>query len=138
MRYRDHIAGRLAATLLVVFWVAQPVFAVAHAQEHAHRYCPAHRAFEEAASSGGSSSTEQAREARTFEQQPPAAPGSLRHETCAFVPASTREELPGPTEVQPAVQACLRVSPPATAPPRPRSSLSVLDTAPKASPPAHV
>jgi hypothetical protein len=138
MRYRDHIAGRLAATLLVVFWVAQPVFAIAHAQEHAHRYCPAHRAFEEASASESTSVAEQAREALSFEQQPPAAPGSLLHEACAFVSASTREELPGPDEVQPAIQACLCVSPPATAPPRPHSSLSILDTAPKASPPAHV
>lgn len=138
MRYRDPIAGRLAATLLVVFWLAQPVFAIAHAQEHAHRYCPAHRAFEEASTNGGTSVAQQAREARTFEQQPPAAPGSLRHEECAFVSASTREELPGPTEVQLPVQTCLCVSQPATAPPRPRSSLSVLATAPKASPPAHV
>lgn len=138
MRYRDHIAGRLAATLLVVFWLAQPVFAVAHAQEHAHRYCPAHRAFEEASVRGGTSVAEQARESRTFEQQPPVAPGSLRHEACAFVSASTREELPPGPELQPTVQVCLAVSPPATAPPRPRSSLSILDTAPKASPPAHV
>jgi hypothetical protein len=137
MRYRDPIAGRLAATLLVVFWVAQPVLAIAHAREHAHRYCPAHRAFEETSLSGGTSLAEQAREVRSFEQQPPASPGTLRHQECAFVPASTREELQGP-EVQPVLQACLVVSPPATAPPRPLSSLSVLDTAPKASPPAHV
>jgi hypothetical protein len=137
MRDRALIAGRLTATLLVVFWVAQPVFAIAHAQEHAHRYCPAHRAFEEASTSEGTSLAERTREARTFEQQPPAASGTLRHETCAFVPASTREERPSP-EVQPLLQTCLTVSPPATAPPRAFSSLSVLDTAPKASPPARV
>jgi hypothetical protein len=137
MRYRDHIAGRLAATLLVVFWVAQPVLAIAHAREHAHRYCPAHRAFEESSSSGDTSLAEQAREDHSFEQQPPASSGTRRHQECAFVPASTREELPGP-EFQPVIQACLVVSRPATAPPRPSSSLSVLDTAPKASPPARV
>jgi hypothetical protein len=137
MRNRAHIAGRLAATLLVVFWIAQPIFAIAHAQEHAHRYCPAHRAFEEASASGDTSLSEQAREARTFEQQPPASSGTPRHEECAFVSASTREELPGP-EAWSVVQACLMVSRPATAPPRPSSSLSVLDNAPKASPPARV
>jgi hypothetical protein len=61
----------------------------------------------------------------------------LRHEECAFVSVSTREELPDP-EARPAIQTCLAVSRPATAPPRPLTSLSILDTAPKASPPARV
>ncbi|HEY0094636.1 MAG TPA: hypothetical protein VGB96_09940 [Archangium sp.] len=138
MRIRAHIAGHLIATLLVVLWVAQPLIAIAHAQEHAHRYCPTHRAFEEASGNGSTASAAQLLDARAFEKQTPAAPGgTLKHEECAFVSVSTRDEVTSP-EVQPVIQACLEVSRPATAPPRPQSSLSVLDTAPKASPPARV
>jgi hypothetical protein len=138
MRLRAHIAAHLIAPLLVVLWVAQPLIAIAHAQEHAHRYCPTHRAFEEASGSKGPARAAKVLEAKGFEKQTPTAPGgTLLHEECAFVSIGTREELTSP-EVQPVVQACLEVSRPATAPPRARSSLSILDTAPKASPPARV
>lgn len=138
MRIRASIAGRLIATLLVVLWVAQPLIAIAHAQEHAHRYCPTHRAFEESSGSGGMARAAWMLDARALEKQAPATPGgTLKHEECAFVSVSTREELTSPG-LQPVIQACLEVGRPATAPPRPRSSLSVLDTAPKASPPARV
>jgi hypothetical protein len=139
MRIRAHIVGHLIATLLVVLWVAQPLIAIAHAQEHVHRYCPTHRAFEESPASKGSALSAQLRDAKAFEKLPPAAPGgSLKHESCAFVSVSTRDEVTSP-EVQPVLQACLEESrPAATAPPRPQCSLSVLDTAPKGSPPARV
>jgi hypothetical protein len=138
MRLRAHIAGHLIATLLVTIWVAQPLLAIAHAQEHVHRYCPTHRAFEEASASAGTALSAQLRDVGAIEKLPPAASaGPLLHEECAFVSVSTREELTGPA-VQPITQTCLEVSHPATAPPRPLSSLSVLDTAPKASPPARV
>ncbi|MCY1076933.1 hypothetical protein [Archangium lansingense] len=139
MRIRAHIAGHLIATLLVVLWVAQPLIAIAHAQEHVHRYCPTHRAFEESSANKGTALSALLRDASAFEKQPPAAPGgSLKHEECAFVSVSSRDELTSPVQAVPVVQACLEVSRPATAPPRPRSSLSILDTAPKASPPARV
>ncbi len=139
MRMRAHIAGHLVATLLVVLWVAQPLIAIAHAQEHVHRYCPTHRAFEESPANKGTALSALLRDARAFEKVPPAAPGgSLKHEECVFVSVSTREELTSPAQELCVVQACLEVSRPATAPPRPRCSLSVLDTAPKASPPARV
>jgi hypothetical protein len=137
MRFRAHIAGHLLATLLVAIWMAQPLLAIVHAQEHVHRYCPTHRAFEEASANGGSARAAQVRDSRAVEKVPAAPGGTLRHEECAFVSASPRQEPPAP-EVQTAVQACLEVSRPATAPPRALSSLSVLDIAPKASPPAHV
>jgi hypothetical protein len=139
MRLRAHIAGHLIATLLVALWVAQPMLGVLHAREHVHRYCPTHRAFEESSTKGGAALSAQLRDAKAFEKLPPAPGGALRHEECAFISASTREDLPGPDVLPGTVQrACLEVSRPATAPPRPLSSLSVLDTAPKASPPARV
>jgi hypothetical protein len=134
---RAHIAVHLVALLVVTVWVAQPLLAIAHAQEHVHRYCPTHRAFEEASVNKGTGRSTWVWDAETVEKQPPAAVGTLRHEECVFAAVGTTEELPGP-EVQPVAQACLEVSRPATAPPWPRSSLSVLDTAPKASPPARV
>ncbi|HEX8824148.1 MAG TPA: hypothetical protein VF794_29780 [Archangium sp.] len=138
MRHPAHIAvGRLAATLLVVLWVAQPLLAIAHTREHVHRYCPTHRAFEEASTGGALARATKVWDGGTVEKLPPAPMGSPRHEECTVIPASGREELVGPT-ARPVVQACLAVSRPATAPPRPLHSLSVLDTAPKASPPARV
>ncbi|QRK07712.1 hypothetical protein JQX13_48320 [Archangium violaceum] len=137
MRIRAHIAGHFIATLLVMIWVAQPVLALVHAQEHVHLYCPTHRAFEEASADKGTALSAQLRDAKTFEKLPPTPTGPLRHEECAFVSVSTREEFHSP-EATPVIQACLEVSRPATAPPRPLPSLSVLDIAPKASPPARV
>ena len=137
MRLRAHIVGHPIATLLVALWVAQPILGVLHAREHVHRYCPTHRAFEESSTKGGSALSA-LRDAQAIEKLPPSPGGPLRHEECVFASVSTRQELPGP-EVQAVVQqACLEVSRPATAPPRPLGSLSVLDTAPKASPPARV
>jgi hypothetical protein len=140
MRPRAHNVGRLTATLLVVCWVAQPLLTIAHAQEHVHRYCPTHQAFEEVSTQGSATRSERLREASALEKLPLAPPlGTLLHEECVFLSLSTRDELTGPApEVQPVSQACLAVSCPATAPPRPLTSLSVLATAPKASPPAHV
>jgi hypothetical protein len=139
MRIRAHIAGHLISTLLVVLWVAQPLIAIAHAQEHVHRYCPTHRAFEESPASKGSALSAQLRDAKAFEKLPPTSPGgTLKHESCAFVSVSSRDEVTSPEQGQPVIQAWLEVSRPATAPPRPQSSLSILDTAPKGSPPTHV
>jgi hypothetical protein len=134
---RAHIAVHLVALLVVTMWVAQPLLAIAHAREHVHRYCPTHRAFEEASVNKGTARATWVQDAESLEKQLPATAGTPRHEQCAFIAVGTTEELPGP-EVQPVVQACLEVSRPATAPPWPRCSLSVLDTAPKASPPARV
>jgi hypothetical protein len=136
MRHRAHIAGRLATALLVALWAAQPVLAALHAQEHAHRYCPTHRAFEEVSARPGSSPAELLADLPAFEQQAPSLPGgSLLHEACAFYAAGTREELASHEEARPLVLAHLEVSRPATAPPHPHRALSALDTAPKASPP---
>ncbi len=134
---RAHISVHLISLLVVAVWVVQPLLAIAHAREHVHRYCPTHRAFEEASVNKGTARSNWVRDTKALEKQPPASVGPLRHEECAFVAVGTTEKLPGP-EVQPVVQACLEVSRPATAPPWSRSSLSVLDTAPKASPPARV
>ena len=136
MRNRAHIAGRLATVLLLALWATQPMLAALHAQEHAHRYCPTHRAFEEVPGSPGSPPAALLAGLPAFERQAPALPGgALLHEECAFYAASTREELPSQEAAEPVVLACLEVSRPATAPPRAHSTLSALDTAPKASPP---
>jgi hypothetical protein len=138
MRHPASIAvGRLAATLLVVLWVAQPLLAIAHTREHVHRYCPTHRVFEEASSSGALARATKVRDVGVLETLPPAPLGALRHEECTVITASGREQLVGPGTWS-IVQDCLEVSRPATAPPRPLHPLSALDTAPKASPPARV
>jgi hypothetical protein len=139
MRSRAYIAGRLTATLLVVFWAAQPVLAIAHAQAHAHRYCPEHQAFEDAPRGTGAGLGTLSTDRGTVELRSPVFVEAHRplHEECAVLTGSTRETLTGPP-LSLVVLTCLEVSRPATAPPRAFSSLAVLDTAPKASPPAHV
>ncbi len=139
MRTRAYIAGRLTATLLVVFWVAQPVLAIAHAQAHAHRYCPEHKAFEDAPRGTGAGLETLSTDRGTVELRAPLFMEAHRplHEECAVLTGSTREMVPGPGP-SPIVMACLEVSHPATAPPRAFSSLAILDTAPKGSPPARV
>ncbi len=121
--------------LLVVLWAAQPVLSALHAQEHAHRYCPTHRAFEEVPGGPGSSAALLA-ELPAFENQAPTLPEGMRpHEECAFYSASKREEIASHEAAGPIILACIEVSQPATAPPRAHTTLSALDTAPKASPP---
>jgi hypothetical protein len=139
MRSRAYIAGRLTATLLVVFWAAQPVLAIAHAQAHAHRYCPEHQAFEDAPRGTGAGLETPGTDRGTVELRAPLFVEAHRplHEECAVLTGSTREMVPGPGP-SPIIMACLEVSHPATAPPRAFSSLAILDTAPKGSPPAHV
>ena len=139
MRSRTYTAGRLTATLLVVFWAAQPVLAIAHAQAHAHRYCPEHQAFEDAPRGTGAGLGTLSTDRGTVELRSPVWVEAHRplHEECAVLTGSTRETLTGPT-LSLVVLTCLEVSRPATAPPRAFSSLAVLDTAPKASPPARV
>jgi hypothetical protein len=139
MRSRAYIAGRLTATLLVVFWAAQPVLAIAHAQAHAHRYCPEHRAFEDAPRGTGAGLGTPDTDRGMVELRAPVFMEAHRplHEECAVLTGSTRETFWGPG-LSSVVMTCLEVSHPATAPPRAFSSLAILDTAPKSSPPARV
>ena len=139
MRTRAYIAGRLTATLLVVFWAAQPVLAIAHAQAHAHRYCPEHQAFEDAPRGTGAGLGTLSTDRGTVELRAPLFMEAHRplHEECAALTGSMRETLLGPGP-SPVVMTCLEATHPATAPPRAFSSLAILDTAPKASPPARV
>jgi hypothetical protein len=135
MRPRAHIPQQLFALLLVAFSLLQPLLGIAHAQAHAHRYCLAHQAFEEDSSSGGTSRSGLKQSVQAFEKLASSLPGTASHEECTFTATNRRAECPAP-EVQALVQRCLEVSAPATAPPRPLSSLSLLAIAPKASPPA--
>ncbi|MCP3101340.1 hypothetical protein LZ198_20920 [Myxococcus sp. K15C18031901] len=140
MTSRAHSLVRSTATLLVVLWALQPVGDLLHLRDaHAHRFCPEHQTFEETAR--GTSSI-QARLVPKRTVQVSALPASgtdpvkSTHEKCPLLTSSTREPLAFGAPVSWAVE-WLVESRPATAPPRVRPPLSVLDTAPKASPPAH-
>jgi hypothetical protein len=138
MLSRAHTLARLTAMLLVALWGAQPLGLALHVEQHAHRFCPQHQTFEEdarRASPGMSRFTERAPVVASI---PPAiadAPG-LNHETCPLLTATPRGEALLTSEVV-LVPACVEQAHPATAPPRSFTPLAVLDTAPKASPPAH-
>ncbi|WP_426751283.1 hypothetical protein [Myxococcus sp. Y35] len=139
MNQRAHTFARCTATLLAVLWLCQPLSALLHARdEHAHRFCPQHQTFEETALGTG------ARIARVALEQgaqisalPEAATDSaaLTHEECPLVTSSSRPELLSPYHPS-LVLTLLAVSRPATAPPQVHPPLAILDTAPKASPPA--
>ncbi len=131
--------GRCLATLLVALWVAQPLVALVHSREHAHRYCPEHQTFEETSRGPGQAVSRLPEGAPLLSTRPahPAEAPRLAHEECPLLLASTRGDVLAP-EAMRLVSACLAVSRPATAPPSPGSSLPILATAPKASPPARV
>ncbi len=139
MNQRAHTFARCTATLLVALWMCQPLGALMHARdEHAHRFCPQHQTFEETALGTGT------RLSRVTVDQGPqlsAVPESaadsaaLTHEECPLAASSSRPELLSPYHPS-LVLTLLAVSRPATAPPRVTPPLSILDTAPKASPPA--
>ncbi len=140
MNQRAPTFARCTATLLAVLWLCQPLGALMHARdEHAHRFCPQHQTFEETALGTG------ARLARIAIEQGPqlsalpeamADSAALTHEECPLVTTGSRPELLTPYHPS-LVLTLLAVSRPATAPPRVHPPLSILDTAPKASPPAH-
>ena len=120
--------------LLAVLSVVQPLLGIAHAQAHAHRYCLAHQAFEEAAAGTGTALSQAGQSTQAFEKVATPAPGTSRHEACSFVSSSRREECPAP-ELPTLARRDFTVGAPAPAPARAQSSLSVLANAPKASPP---
>jgi hypothetical protein len=126
------------AALLVALWALQPVVTVLHAQEHAHRFCPEHRTFEETARG-----SEQWQSRRSTSAPVLAAlrvdlgRDSLRstHEACPLQTAGTRGDVQTSERVS-VVSECLGTSLCATAPPGSRCSVPILATAPKSSPPA--
>ena len=139
MILRAHTLARYVATLLVVMWACQPVGALMHAKAaHAHRFCPQHQAFEETANGTGSGLS---RLAAARNPQLSAIPetgmdsAGLLHETCPLLTSSARDEVLTSRPVMLTLER-LTVSIPATAPPRGSPPLAILDTAPKASPPA--
>ena len=137
MRSRAHTAGPLIAPLLVALWVIQSLLALAHVQGHTHRYCAVHGAFEEAPSDRGAARSVRFQEELALERQSVTPEGALRHEACDFLSSSERPPWSGsPPQSTPLLTARLEVSPPVTESPRALSSLSVLDLAPKVSPPA--
>jgi hypothetical protein len=137
MLSRAHTLARLTAMLLVALWGAQPLGLALHVEQHAHRFCPQHQTFEEDAtrvSPGMSRFTERL---PVVASVPPAVadtPG-LNHDTCPLLTAVVRGEALTPGWVAP-VPLCVEQALFATAPPRSFTPLAVLDTAPKASPPA--
>lgn len=126
---------RYTATLLVALWVMPWVMALTHSQEHAHRYCLEHQAFEDAARGTGQTAARAIGELPQLVSVPsPAGTPHLAHESCPLPSAGIRDEAPNPEPLA-VITACLAVSRPATAPPRALSSLPILATAPKSSPP---
>ena len=131
--------GRATATLLVVLWAVQPVALWVHAGEHTHRYCAAHRTFEEGQPRSGGEALSAAAELAAGLREAPApaaeAAGARAHEACGLPTCGPRDSALL-AEVA-ALQARATVTrPPGLVPPvAPAPPLSVLDTAPKASPP---
>jgi hypothetical protein len=137
MRSRAHIAGHLTAPLLVVLWVLQCLLALQHAGAHAHRYCATHSAFEEAPVSREQARAPHLGDGAAVEKRTATASESSDHEVCAFLQLGERQAVVG-AGASPCVHASttpLHV-PAVPALARAWSPLSVLDTAPKASPPA--
>ncbi len=128
---------RSIAMMLVALWMLPLVAAVAHSREHGHRYCQEHQAFEEMTRSAGQSVLGTTGEALLLTSVPApatATPPAL-HESCPLLTAGARDEVPS-AELAYSFGERLDVSRPATAPPGALSSLPILATAPKASPPA--
>lgn len=138
MLKRATTLGRCTAMLLVALWAAQPLGTFVHAGAHAHRFCPEHRTFEEATRGTGQLLSRGADDATTLSSRAADVADTARstHEACPLVSSSTREDALTAERVT-VFEPGLDESHPATAPPlRAHSSLSVLDTAPKSSPPA--
>jgi hypothetical protein len=137
MRSPAAIARRYTATLLVALWVMPWVMALTHSQDHAHRYCLEHQAFEDAARGTGQVAAHPQGDIPQLTAVPtPQGAPHLAHESCPLPSAGLRDEAPH-SEAHAVITACLAVSRPATAPPRALSSVPILATAPKSSPPAH-
>jgi len=138
MLKRATILGRCTAMLLIALWAAQPLGTFLHAGEHAHRFCPEHRTFEESARGSGQLMTQGSDDVPTLASRAAPASDTARptHEACPLLSTGTREEALS-ADVFLLTERSLDAGPPATAPPlRAFSSLSILDTAPKSSPPA--
>lgn len=128
-----HLA-RLLATLLVAAWAAQPLALVVHGEAHGHSYCAEHRAFEEGDARGPTLTAEDAA-AQPHVTQGDADGTPRRHQACAVLLARTQAALATSSRAPLPMLAVLERAqagvPVAAFPP-----LSVLDTAPKSSPPA--
>ena len=90
MRSRAHIAGPLLAPLLVVLWLAQSLVMLGHGQEHGHRYCPAHSAFEEAPAASGLTSGEPLAEGPAVEK-PAELAADAGHQVCPCLSFNERK-----------------------------------------------
>jgi hypothetical protein len=135
MRSPASTLRRYTATLLVALWVMPWVMALVHSQEHAHRYCLEHQAFEDTAKGSGQTTSQVRGDFAQLTAVPsPLGSRHLAHESCPLPTAGMRDEAPNP-QPHVVITACLAVSRPATAPPRAVSSVPILATAPKSSPP---
>jgi hypothetical protein len=138
MNDRSATFQRFTATLLVALWVVQPMLAVLHSREHAHRYCPEHQTFEETTRGTGQGQFRLAPRVPVLTAvrvNLDVSPVRSSHEACPLQSPGTRGCTEASATVR-AVQARLATSVLATAPPRSLSSVPILATAPKLSPPA--
>lgn len=126
------------AALLVALWGVQPLVAVVHSREHAHRFCPEHQTFEETARGSGQWQSRRSSSAPVLSAiRAETGVDSVRstHEACPLQTAGTRGYAQS-SETVTAIATCHGTSVLATAPPRSLSSVPILATAPKLSPPA--
>ena len=137
----DRIAtfrGYIAA-LLVALWTVQPLVAFVHSQEHAHRFCAEHQTFEETARGSGQLQALRSDNVPVLSAvRADTGVDSARatHETCPLLTAGTRGDTLASESVT-GVTTHPASSVVATAPPTSRSSVPILATAPKSSPPVH-
>jgi hypothetical protein len=120
------------AALLAALWALTPVLFLAHG-EHVHRYCAEHRTFEEAGEAGRDAAEDAAQEGLA-EAMPRLAAGG-EHVGCPLLRTAERVPLL-PALARVAAMEAVEVHGPVAGATRARSPLAVLDTAPKASPPA--
>lgn len=120
--------ARFVAIVFALGWLLAPVISALHSDDHAHRYCEQHQAFEElSAASGGNVSVAPSMELT-------ADLSDAQHERCEFAAFTVRHAL-AVTRAQSvaAVSAWRTVSRVHEA--RGFAVTSVLDDAPKSSPP---
>ena len=123
--------------LLVALWTGRPMLELVHARGHAHRFCTTHRTFEDLPAGHARSALTWPRSAEAVEAPSPLTTPAAHPRECGFVSTHRGVELPAPPGFQTLAEPRSTPARAATAPARPWTPLSVLDTAPKASPPAH-
>lgn len=136
--FRLTALARFSALALVVLWCVQPFTLALHAQEHTHRFCVEHNAFEEGVRAGAAAEPGIAFDGPTLERDATTplaeAPHSGSHEECSATGSVSAPLLCPPHVLLTAARAT-----DTRAPPRHGEALGapvgILHVAPKGSPP---